>query len=155
QALLQPVRAPATQATLRAAEAPLSATGGTACLESGLCASSPGDPMPYMLLIMEPHGQRAERGLAGGQEAYARMQRFGDGLRARGVLRASESLASTEQAVRLQVREGQARLVDGPFAETKEMVGGFFLLDCATRDEALAIARECPAAEWATIEVRE
>lgn len=105
--------------------------------------------MPYMLLIMEPHCQRAERGLAGGQEAYARMQRFGDGLRA------SESLASTEQAVRLQVREGQARLVDGPFAETKEMVGGFFLLDCATRDEALAIARECPAAEWATVKVRE
>ena len=111
--------------------------------------------MPYMLLIMEPHGQRAERGLEGGQEAYARMLRFGDGLKARGLLLASESLASTEQAVRLQVRDGQARLVDGPFAETKEMVGGFFLLDCATRDEALAIARDCPAAEWATIEVRE
>ncbi len=111
--------------------------------------------MAYMLLIMEPHGQRAERGLAGGQEAYARMQRFGEGLQARGLLRASESLASTDQAVRLQVREGQTRLVDGPFAETKEMVGGFYLLDCATRDEAVAIARACPAAEWATVEVRE
>ncbi|MBT9510769.1 MAG: dehydrogenase [Acidovorax sp.] len=110
--------------------------------------------MSYMLLIMEPHGQRAERGLAGGQEAYARMLRFGEGLKARGLLRATESLASTEQAVRLQVRGGQSQLVDGPFAETKEMVGGFFLLDCATRDEAVAIARECPAAEWATIEVR-
>jgi hypothetical protein len=75
--------------------------------------------MPYLLLIMEPHGQRAERGLAGGQEAYARMQRFGAGLQARGLLRASESLASTAQAVRLQVREGQTRLTDGPFAETK------------------------------------
>ncbi|MBL7087780.1 YciI family protein [Acidovorax sp.] len=111
--------------------------------------------MPYMLLIMEPHGQRAERGLEGGQEAYASMQRFGQSLQARGLLRASESLASTEQAVRLQVREGQARLTDGPFAETKEMVGGFFLIDCATRDEAIAIARECPAAAWATVEVRE
>jgi hypothetical protein len=111
--------------------------------------------MAYMLLIMEPHGQRAERGLAGGQEAYTRMLRFGEGLQARGLLRASESLASTEQAVRLQVREGQARMVDGPFAETKEMVGGFYLLDCATREEAVAIARECPAAEWATVEVRE
>lgn len=111
--------------------------------------------MPYMLLIMEPHGQRAERGLAGGQQAYARMVQFGEGLAARGLLRATESLASTDQAVRLQVREGQPRLVDGPFAETKEMVGGFFLLDCATRDEAVAIAHECPAAEWATIEVRE
>jgi hypothetical protein len=111
--------------------------------------------MPFMLLIMEPHGQRAERGLAGGQEAYARMLQFGEGLKARGLLRATESLASTDQAVRLQVREGQSRLVDGPFAETKEMVGGFFLIDCATRDEAVAIARDCPAAEWATIEVRE
>ena len=83
------------------------------------------------------------------------MLRFGEGLQARGLLRASESLASTEQAVRLQMLEGQARMVDGPFAETKEMVGGFYLLDCATRDEALAIARDCPAAEWATIEVRE
>lgn len=111
--------------------------------------------MPYMLLIMEPPGQRAERGLAGGQEAYARMLRFGDGLKARGLLLATESLASTEQAVRLQVRDGTARMVDGPFAETKEMVGGFFLVDCATRDEAVALARECPAAEWATVEVRE
>jgi hypothetical protein len=44
---------------------------------------------------------------------------------------------------------------DGPFAEAKEMVGGFFLLTCETRDQALEIARACPAAEWATIEVRE
>ena len=80
---------------------------------------------------------------------------LGGGLQARGLLRASESLASTEQAVRLQVRDGQTRLTDGPFAETKEMVGGFFLIDCATREEAVAIARDCPAAEWATVEVRE
>jgi hypothetical protein len=52
------------------------------------------------------------------------------------------------------VRDGVARVVDGPFAETKEMVGGFFLVDCDTRDEALALARECPAAEWLTVEVR-
>lgn len=45
-------------------------------------------------------------------------------------------------------------MVDGPFAEAKEMVGGIFLLDCKTREEALAIAAQCPAAEWATIEVR-
>jgi hypothetical protein len=45
-------------------------------------------------------------------------------------------------------------VLDGPFAEAKEMVGGFFLLDVATRDEAVAIAGQCPAAEWATVEVR-
>ena len=110
--------------------------------------------MPYMLLIMEPHGQRAERGLAGGQEAYARMLRFGEGLQARGLLRASESLASTEQAVRLQVREGQARMVDGPFAETKEMVGGFFLLQNVSREQALAGAPPSPAPQRAPVVVR-
>ena len=46
------------------------------------------------------------------------------------------------------------QLSDGPFAEAKEMVGGFFLLNCATREEALAIAADCPAAEWCTVEVR-
>ena len=45
-------------------------------------------------------------------------------------------------------------MVDGPFAEAKEMVGGFFLLDCDSMAEAVAIAHECPAAEWATVEVR-
>ena len=53
------------------------------------------------------------------------------------------------------MRAGQRRLLDGPFAEAKEMVGGYFLLDCATRDEAVAIAAQCPAAAWATVEVRE
>jgi hypothetical protein len=49
---------------------------------------------------------------------------------------------------------GDARVIDGPFAEAKEMIGGFFLLDCETRAEAMAIAAECPAAAWCTIEVR-
>jgi hypothetical protein len=53
------------------------------------------------------------------------------------------------------VRAGKSNVLDGPFAEAKEMVGGFFLVDCASREEAVAIARQCPAAEWATVEVRE
>lgn len=110
--------------------------------------------MSYMLLIHEPLGQRAERTLDEGKAAYARMLAFGQELREQGLLVASESLKSHEDAVRVQVREGRQRLVDGPFAEVKEMVGGFFLLSCRTREEALAIATRCPAAEWATVEVR-
>lgn len=111
--------------------------------------------MPYMLLIVEPPGQRAERGLEGGKQAYAQMQAFAEGLKSRGVLRGVESLASDLKGTRVQVRDGRASLVDGPFTEAKEMVGGFFLVDCATRDEAVAIAAACPAAAWATVEVRE
>ena len=111
--------------------------------------------MSYLLLIVEPPGQRTGRGVAEGKQVYARMLRFAEELKARGVLRSVESLASDASAVRVQVRDGRQRLVDGPFSEAKEMIGGFFLLDVATREQALAIAAECPAAEWATIEVRE
>ena len=111
--------------------------------------------MPYMLLIVEPPGQRIERGVEEGKEVYAQMLRFAEVLKARGVLRGVESLASDAKGVRVQVRNGRPRLVDGPFTEAKEMVGGFFIVDVATRAEAVAIAAECPAAAWATVEVRE
>ncbi len=108
-----------------------------------------------MLLIHEPVGQRQQRTQAEGEAVYGRMLRFGDELRKQGLLLAAESLASQdERATRVQVRDGRPQLLDGPFAEAKEMVGGFFLLDCATHEEALAIAARCPAAEWATLEVR-
>ena len=110
--------------------------------------------MPYMLLIMEPLGQRLSRTEAEGHAVYERMLRFSDELRARGQLLAVESLNSHANAVRVQVREGRPQLLDGPFAEAKEMVGGFFLVDCKTRAEAIAIAEQCPAAEWCTVEVR-
>lgn len=110
--------------------------------------------MSYMLLIVEPAGQRRERGEAAGRDAYARMQAFGAELTARGLLLGANSLASTAESTRLQMKQGRRSLVDGPFAEAKEFVGGYFLLDCATRDEALEIAARCPAAEWATVEVR-
>jgi len=111
--------------------------------------------MSYLLLIIEPTGQRVERGQEAGQAVYERMLGFTAELEARGELVASNSLASTERAVRLQRRAGELRTLDGPFAETKEMVGGFFLLNVATREQALAIAAQCPAAEWATVEVRQ
>jgi hypothetical protein len=111
--------------------------------------------MAYLLLIMEEPAQRATRSEAQGHEVFDRMVRWGKDLQRRGVLKAMESLSSPDaSAARVQVRAGQPRLVDGPFAEAKEMVGGFFLVDCATREEAVALARECPAAEWATVEVR-
>jgi hypothetical protein len=111
--------------------------------------------MTWMLLIVEPVGQRAERGEAAGRAVYQRMLDFADELKRDGVLLGVSSLVDTAAAARVQRREGRVGVVDGPFAEAKEMVGGFFLLDVATREQALAIAARCPAAEWATVEVRE
>jgi len=111
--------------------------------------------MAYMLLILEERGQRLERGPEEGRKVYQRMLDFGAELTSRGLLEAAQSLVTDSTGVRIQVRAGQRTLLDGPFTESKEMVGGFFLLRCATREEAIAIAAACPAAEWATVEVRE
>ncbi len=111
--------------------------------------------MTYMLLIVEPVEQRQTRTEAEGRELYARMLKFGDQLKSRGMFLGSESLRSQTDAARVQVRGGKTQVIDGPFTEAKEMIGGFFLLNCDTKSEAIAIAKECPAAQWCTVEVRE
>jgi hypothetical protein len=110
--------------------------------------------MSYMLLIVEPVGQRATRSEAEGRAAYAAMVAFGERLAAKGQLKAVESLASEASAVRVSHAGGKPQALDGPFAEVKEMVGGFFLLQNVTREEAIALAHECPAAQWCAVEVR-
>ena len=111
--------------------------------------------MSYLLLIAEPRGQRSTRTTEEAHLAYEAMVRFGQDLQTRGQLLASESLRADDHATRVSSVEGKPQLRDGPFAEAKEMVGGFFLIDVATHEEAVAIAARCPAAQWASIEVRE
>ncbi len=111
--------------------------------------------MAYMLLIVEPQGQRSTRTEAEGRALYDQMMRFSDELKKQGLLTISQSLKSDTGAARVKLRGESAMVTDGPFAETKEVIGGFFLLTCETREQAIEIARKCPAAQWATIEVRE
>ena len=111
--------------------------------------------MTYALLVVEQPGQRSTRTEAEGREAYGRMVRFSEDLKRRGLLTISQSLKIGDSDARVRMRDGAPIVMDGPFAEIKEVIGGFFLLTCDTREQALQIARECPAAQWATIEVRE
>jgi hypothetical protein len=111
--------------------------------------------MAYALLIVETPGERQLRSEAQGRERYERMVRFSEDLKDRGLLTLSQALTSDRSGARVRVQGGEASVVDGPFSEAKEMIGGFFLLTCDSRDQAIAIARECPAAAWATVEVRE
>ncbi len=111
--------------------------------------------MAYMLLVVEPPGQRNTRTDVEGRQVYGRMVRFSEELKRRGLLTVSQSLKSPDGGARVRVSGDSTMVTDGPFAETKEVIGGFFLLTCETREQAIDIARECPAAQWATIEVRE
>ena len=110
--------------------------------------------MNYLLVILEEPGQRSQRPLAEGQALYSSMLAYAEALKAEGKLRAVESLQADDKGQRVQVRNGQPRFVDGPFTEAKEMIGGFFLVDCENLAEAAALAARCPAARWATVEVR-
>jgi hypothetical protein len=83
------------------------------------------------------------------------MLHFSAELQARGLLTLGQSLTTDAAGVRVTRAGGKAILRDGPYVEAREMIGGFFLLKCDNRAQAIEIARECPAAEWATIEVRE
>ena len=103
--------------------------------------------MTYMLLILEPTGQRQQRTEAQGRDAYAQMVKFGDSLKARGLLQGTQSLASHSQAARVSYAGGRAQVLDGPFAEAKEMVGGLFIIDADTREEAIRLASMHPAAQ--------
>jgi hypothetical protein len=111
--------------------------------------------MSYMLVIVEPPGQRQTRSEAEGRALYDSMVRYSEALKAKGLLTIAQSLKDDARGARVKVRNGAASVLDGPFAEAKEMIGGVFLLTCDTREQAIAIAAECPAAQWATIEVRE
>ena len=110
--------------------------------------------MSYMLLIIQRHEEFEGLAVEEGRRRYDRMMAFGRDLSERGVLVAGESLGTDRSGVRLKKRGGRQTMVDGPFAEAKEIVGGFFHLDCDSVEEATAIAETCPAAEWSTVEIR-
>ena len=78
----------------------------------------------------------------------------GDGLRERGVLVAAEALQPIETASTVRVRGGRATITDGPFAETKEQLAGFYLVEAENLDQALEIATKIPPAREGSIEVR-
>ena len=107
--------------------------------------------MRYMLLIYldEQALCEAER-----QECYAKSAEFARELHASGHYLAANPLHPTEAATSLRVRDAKRLVTDGPFAETREQLGGYFLVDAKDLDEAMNIAARIPAARFGTVEIR-
>jgi hypothetical protein len=106
----------------------------------------------YMLLVyeteLEPAGQaERDRQLPVLLDLHA-------GLREAGMLVGVRALQPTASATTVRVREGAAEITDGPFALTKEVLAGYYVLECADLDAALAQAARLPMARWGTVEVR-
>jgi hypothetical protein len=88
-------------------------------------------------------------------EAVAKMTKYNDELTKAGVLLALEGLHPSSKGARVSFGEGKAAVTDGPFTEAKEMVGGFWLIQAKSKEEAVEWATRCPAGDGDMIEVRQ
>ena len=86
--------------------------------------------------------------------AYAQYRAFGEEARAAGKLVDGAELQPATTATTVRVRSDETVVTDGPFAETREQLGGYYVLDCDSIDEAVALAAKIPGAQYGTIEVR-
>jgi len=109
--------------------------------------------MRYLLLIAEepPSGQPSEADLAESMKGY---NAFGNWLDERGWIRGGEALQDVATATTVSVRDGQRIVTDGPYAETKEHLGGFYLIDVPSLDDAIEAASRIPGAKTGRVEVR-
>ncbi len=110
--------------------------------------------MRYMMLI---YGNEANAATASPADQQAEMNAYNDFtqlVQNRGAFLAGEALHPTSSATTLRVRDGKIISTDGPFAETKEQLGGFYMLQCANLDEAIELAAKIPGAKHGSIEIR-
>ena len=110
--------------------------------------------MRYLLMICTEESADAAMSPEEGQARLAEYMAFGDEMGRRGVLQGGERLRPTTDATTVQVRDAKVLTADGPFAETKEQIGGFYLVDCKNLDEAIEVAAKIPGAHTGSIEVR-
>ena len=110
--------------------------------------------MEYLLMICDEETQQTGPGDPGFDEIMAGYAAFTEMVEKAGLLRGSARLQPTSAATTVRVRDGKTVTTDGPFAETKEQFGGYYLLDCKDLDQAIEMAAQIPTAKGGSIEVR-
>jgi hypothetical protein len=110
--------------------------------------------MKFILLINGSEQAEARRTEAEVKQIVGQHMKVAQDLRAAGKMVHAERLRPQAEATRVRTKAGQPQLTDGPFAETKEVVGGFYLIDCASKAEAVEWASKLPVREEGFIEVR-
>jgi hypothetical protein len=110
--------------------------------------------MQYVLLIYESEKNFASMSQAEQGQVFQEYMGFTQELRGAGKYLGGEALQPTGTATTIRVRDGKLSRTDGPFAETREQLGGFYLVEAKDLDEATAIARKIPSARWGSIEIR-
>ncbi len=108
--------------------------------------------MKYMLLIyIDENGGPTETER---QKCYLDSTQYAQSLHSKGQFLGASPLHPTSMATSIRLRDGQPVVTDGPFAETREQLGGYFVVDAKDLDEAIKIASGIPSAKWGTVEIR-
>ena len=110
--------------------------------------------MQYLCLIYEAEALYATHDEAANNEIIGEYMAFTDNIKQSGHLVAGDALMPTETATTVRIRDGQVMTTDGPFAETKEQLGGYYLIEAKNLDDAIEVASRIPAAKSGCIEVR-
>ncbi len=110
--------------------------------------------MQYMFLIYSAEGTDPQPGTPEFEEMMQGYRAFTEEVREAGIMREGAPLEGVDTATTVQVRNGASTAVDGPFAETKEVLGGYYILDCDNLDDAIGYAAKIPTAAYGSIEVR-
>jgi|SRR3954465_9737409 hypothetical protein len=110
--------------------------------------------MKYMLLIYDDEGGWESASADDREAVYAEYRALGEAMREAGVMVGGAELKGSSTATLVRQRDGDTLVNDGPFAETREQLGGYYLVDCPTLDDAIGWAARIPSAAHGTIEVR-
>ncbi|HSN25555.1 MAG TPA: YciI family protein [Kofleriaceae bacterium] len=110
--------------------------------------------MQYLLMIYEPEKAWTEMSEDARNKMFGEYMEFTKSVKASGNFKAGDALQPTATATTVRVRDGKTQVTDGPFAETREQLGGYYLIEAANLDEATKIAARIPSARFGSIEVR-
>jgi hypothetical protein len=108
----------------------------------------------YLLLIYGDESQWAERSEADQAAELGRWEAYTKAISDEGIMRGGDALQPTASATTVRVRDGETQVTDGPFAETREQLGGYYMVECDTLDQAIEAARRIPSADTGSVEVR-
>ncbi len=110
--------------------------------------------MQYLLLIYDNEAEMQANRTGSGEVMMKEYRDFTDSILKSGHMKAGDALQPTSTATCVRIRNGKTLTTDGPFAETKEQLGGYYLIEAKDLDEATKIAARVPSAKFGTIEVR-
>ena len=110
--------------------------------------------MQYMLLIYGDESARAHATKEQMGQMYAAYVAYTDAMKKAGVFKAGDPLEAASTATTVRVSDGKTKVLNGPYVESKEQLGGYYLIEAPDLDSALSWAARCPGAQFGTMEVR-